>query len=103
MPEMNRPAFKKMQNKLHDIGFLPDNVINPHEIAHDGFTDYHHQYGVENSDPRWSAFMRSDIAALVKCDAIILLEGWENSRGAKLEHHIASELGLLILKENELK
>jgi hypothetical protein len=33
----------------------------------------------------------------VTCDAIQLLPGWENSRGATLEHHIAVALGLQII------
>ena len=49
----------------------------------------------------WEACMRSDIAELVKCDAIQLLHGWENSKGATLEHHIAERLGLQIFMPGE--
>lgn len=90
-----------MQDKLHNIGFLSASTINPHEIV--AGNGRFHQLDLQQPDVNWSAYMRSDIAALIKCDAIILLAGWENSRGAKLEHHIASELGMLILKEEELK
>lgn len=42
----------------------------------------------------WADYLRRDIKVLVDCDAIRLLDGWENSEGAKLEAHIAEKLGL---------
>jgi hypothetical protein len=38
--------------------------------------------------------MRRDIAALVTCDGVALLEGHQNSKGAALERHIADKLGM---------
>lgn len=38
--------------------------------------------------------MKADIKALLDCDAISTLPGWEKSRGAKLEQHIAAVLKL---------
>ncbi len=48
------------------------------------------------SDPnaQWLNCMRMDIARLVTCDAVYMLQGWEASRGARLEHTIAAGLGL---------
>lgn len=45
----------------------------------------------------WVEYMRKDIAELLTCDAIYPLPGWEESRGARLEMHIARELGLVEL------
>ena len=42
----------------------------------------------------WDWYLRRDIAALVECDEIALLPGWMNSRGARLEHHVAAMLGM---------
>ena len=36
--------------------------------------------------------MRRDIAALMDCDGIMMLPGWEKSRGALIEHWVALEL-----------
>lgn len=47
------------------------------------------------------AYLRKDIAALINCDGIYLLRGWENSRGARLEKLIADGLDLLILYQDE--
>lgn len=45
----------------------------------------------------WVHYMRTDIKALVDAEAIYPLSGWEESRGARLEVHIARELGLVEL------
>jgi hypothetical protein len=81
-PDFNFPAFHKEAAKLRKKGYT---VINPAEVNPD----------VTMS---WAECMRKDIAELVQCDAIKLLPGWENSKGATLEHHIAERLELKILK-----
>ena len=75
---LNFPAFHKAAASLRASGY---DVVNPAEI---------------NSDPNagWNACMRADIAQLVTCDRIALLPGWEKSKGARLEKHIATELGM---------
>lgn len=40
--------------------------------------------------------LRADLQALLRCDAILMLEGWELSRGARLEHNVAADCGLQI-------
>ena len=80
LPELNFPAFHTEAAWLRAMGH---EVVNPAEI---------------NADPtaRWEDCMRADIAQLVTCDGIHLLAGWEKSRGATLEHHIATALGLIV-------
>ena len=51
-------------------------------------------------DAPWSKHMAVDITRLVSCDAIILCRGWVKSRGCRLEHHIALELGIQIIFVN---
>lgn len=81
LPELNFPAFHAAAAELRAAGFQ---VVNPAEI---------------NSDPAalWSDCMRADIAELVKCDAVVVLEGHEASRGATLEKHIATALGMPVI------
>jgi hypothetical protein len=67
---------------------LGHETVNPFDIAP--------EEGLE-----WHEYMRADIKALCDCDAILMLFGWQDSRGAILEHHIAQELGMKILTENK--
>lgn len=43
--------------------------------------------------------MTRDLNAILKCDAIYMLPGWEKSEGAKVEHALAVYLGLKIFYE----
>jgi hypothetical protein len=76
MPDGNRLEFALAERTLRSLGH---EVINPHRIANDG---------------TWSHAMRQDIKALMDCDAIYLLKGWSSSRGACIEFHLATKLGL---------
>jgi hypothetical protein len=61
-------------------------VVNPCTIEH-----------VE--DATYEDFMRADLAALLKCDAIYMLEGWERSVDARCEHMVAAMCGMGIIYE----
>lgn len=37
----------------------------------------------------YAEYMKIDLALLEMCDAIHMLDGWEDSTGAKLEFHVA--------------
>lgn len=42
----------------------------------------------------WEEHMKKDLAGMLQCDAICMIDGWEKSRGAILEHYIARQLGM---------
>lgn len=50
----------------------------------------------EKNGKEWSYYMKKDIKKLLKCDGIILLEGFETSKGAMLEKKTAEGLGYKI-------
>ncbi|TAM50209.1 MAG: DUF4406 domain-containing protein [Paraburkholderia sp.] len=84
--QLNFPRFHTEAGRLRELGFT---VINPAEINSD-------------ASKSWRECMRADIRELVTCDAIALLPGWERSRGAALEHHIMTTLGLAVFTVDEL-
>jgi hypothetical protein len=80
-PDYNFPAFRRAAMVWRSEGWV---VINPAD-AFDGDT----------SRP-YADYMRKDIADLLTVEAVAFLPGWERSRGAQLEHSIATALGLTL-------
>lgn len=80
-PELNYPAFTAAAEYLRKVGF---EVVSPAELnpIETGYVDA----------------MKNDIIALLECDHICFLDGYEKSRGATLERHIAEVLGIPTLE-----
>lgn len=86
----NIRAFSECaKNILHYYKFrsnpLFTEIVVPHEVTKD-----------MPKDSSWQEFLKADIKALVDCDAIMMMEGWADSKGARLELHIALELGMKV-------
>jgi len=86
LPLLNFPAFEKAASALRSFGA---EVVSPNEIAMK-FPDC------------WEKCMAEDIKALCDCEMIFMLKGWERSKGAHLELHIAHRLNLIIMFEREV-
>jgi hypothetical protein len=87
----NFPAFDTAQEMLESVGW---DVISPAEM--DRLAGFDETVETEFSQEQWREAMRRDYEALLNCDAIALLPGWENSEGAQLERDFALRLGLEI-------
>lgn len=83
--DFNYPAFNAAATLLRTQGV---NAINPAD------------HGVVPG-ATWEDYLRSDIAQLATCESIYFLPGWSKSRGALLEHHIATALGMRLLFADE--
>lgn len=46
-----------------------------------------------NPTPSWQDWMRAALAQVIQADAIALLPGWQNSRGARVERTLGMDLG----------
>lgn len=46
--------------------------------------------------PGYSAYLRYDLKVLKSCDAIAMLDGWQRSKGAKIELESAKKNGLQV-------
>lgn len=47
----------------------------------------------------WEDWLTTDIAWLSMCDAIHMLPGWQDSKGASYEYMVARALGLVVFGE----
>jgi len=52
-----------------------------------------------SKDKTWEEYMVETYKILLKCNSIYLQSGWENSKGATIEHSIAKILGYKIFFE----
>jgi nucleoside 2-deoxyribosyltransferase len=83
LPEFNYPAFEAAEKALAERGHL---VLNP---VH---ADKHNP--TPGTSQAWDWYMRHCIRMVLEADGVALLPGWETSRGATLEHTIATALDL---------
>lgn len=88
----NRPAFVKAAERLRGLGW---EVKSPIEIS-DTFGS---QNTIVTTPGLLDTVIDEELAQLAKCDAIYLLTGWENSRGAKTELQLALEKGMDVITE----
>lgn len=92
LPNYNYPMFFKAEEILTRLGY---EAFNP---AHHSGDTLEEAIATVHTDPRpWEWYLKEDIKILLGCDYIFLLPGWEDSRGARLEYHVASEVGIKIL------
>lgn len=89
--DLNFPAFFKAEEKLQKLWFDTVNParLNPPKPDNVSEQDY------------WYTCMRNDIKALMDCDSIVMLDGWEKSKGAVIERDLAVKLGMTVLQLNE--
>jgi hypothetical protein len=85
-PQNNYPRFFEVEEKLNSLGFL--NILNPAKNPKD--VNLH----------TWEDFMRDALKLIINADAVVFLEGWNNSRGAKIELIVAEALKLKIFDED---
>ena len=82
LPDFNRPAFHAAAAALRAQGHV---VINPAEVD-------------LGPDATWVDYMRVHLAEIARrVTRVFVLPGWESSRGAQLEVHVARSLGLPVV------
>ena len=74
----NRFAFMCARSALELCGY---EVVDPSEVKLD-------------DEATWTDYMRADLKLLLDCDYIYMLEGWEDSKGARIERELAENLGI---------
>lgn len=77
LPDFNYPAFFEAAKELSAEGHA---VLNP----------------AKNSGKDWIDYMRQSLQQISAADGMFMLKGWETSKGARIEHQLAKDLGLRI-------
>lgn len=88
LPDNNFRAFFDAEARLISGGW---NTVNPAR-----FTNV---FGDKPSGKMLDACCQAELAVIPYCDAIYLLKGWENSKGAKRELAVALHHNLVVIEE----
>jgi hypothetical protein len=70
----NYPAFNRVALALRKLGYV---VLNPAENP---------------EQDSWEGYMRLALIQMLQADIVAQLPGWQDSRGARMEHDVADEL-----------
>ena len=82
LPEFNVPAFDKAAAEWRERGY---EALNPAD-------NFRGEVGIA-----YERYIRAGLEQVLRAQAIALLPGWETSKGARVELHVAQMLGLLVL------
>ena len=82
-----RALFERAEILLQKKGYIPVNPmkLNPHTVG-----------------KTWKEYMLDDLNALFDCEAIYLLDNWQDSKGAKIEYQVAKEMDMVILSSETI-
>jgi len=82
--DFNKPAFDMVRDDLMAL-FPNADVVSPPDLDGEGILP-------------WEACLRRDLKIVVDAVALVAMEGWRQSRGARLEVHVAKELGIPVYR-----
>lgn len=91
----NFPEFDRLEKILEDNGI---ECVNPGRISRK-----FKEADVNSDMSIYNEMVRQQQEAERTCNAILLLDGWQWSRGARLEVKTAAELGMQFLLESDIE
>ncbi len=94
-PEFNFPAFMGYGEMLKEMGFQ---VFNPAE--RDTIQDNFNPKKDKAKSLKW--YMKYDLPAVCDSDLVAVITGWEHSQGARLEIHVAREIGVPVFNISDI-
>ena len=84
IPDLNYPAFFTAEENLQ---LHYSKILNPARLQLD-----------KNQENKWENWMRKAIVMMMEATHVVLLPGWENSKGATEEVRLANLLGIKVVK-----
>lgn len=96
IPAFNFPEFDRISGRLRDAGY---NIISPAELdspeARKKALASPDGAGNKEADSDWRDYLRRDVNIVMdeNCLGVICINGWENSKGARLETYVAEAFG----------
>jgi hypothetical protein len=64
-------------------------VICPHKNT-SGYETF------EGGNINWGTWLKGDLEIISRCDAIVMIQGWEKSKGARMELDFANKKGIRV-------
>lgn len=80
-PEEARQEADSVKHALSRQGYRP---VSPFDIWH-------------GKHPQYADYICNGLRALADCEAIFMCQGWNGSRGCRIEHKFAEEFGKRII------
>lgn len=87
--DFNRKDFGTIEGIIHAAGATE--VWNPTMLVP----------AMQKGTMEFGQCMRVDLTQLLKSDIVVMLDGWEDSAGAKLEHDVAETCNIEIVYSSE--
>ncbi len=99
----NFPAFFEADGKLREQGYEPINpaAYNVSDVESSLATwQEAHAYSIDYPE-HWHAYIKADLRLVLQADGVVLLPGWEKSRGACVEVVAAANIDIPIYRLTE--
>ena len=96
--EEAQAMFQTAEDFLHSKykDFKPE-VVNPFKIDHSKAREMESApEGTYSQKEIWIQYMKEDLAALLNCTSVFMLQNWGQSQGARVEYATAKEMGFSI-------
>lgn len=98
LPDFNRPAFREMEKLLMET--FGCQVLNPARITDEHVAQHHPDL---EQRQLYRAYIQHDLELLFSATGVVVLEGYENSKGAMAELGVAICLRLPYYPEKYIR
>jgi|ERR1051326_2321292 hypothetical protein len=98
LPEFGFPIFDAAERILMALGY---ECVSPASMDRDEGFDAAGKTGITLDGFNVYEALKRDFIAIMECDGIVLLPGWENSSGAQAEKVVATSTGKKVMTYTE--